>query len=486
MRFPIREYARRGWRAALLGLVAAAAGLLIVPSASAEDGPIMVHSTAITSQFPEGIFFQLNVESDSEIESISVKFKAALPRAAEVKDYLEFEAAPLVDGELFWRTNTSARYIPPGSLLHVRFEIADAAGNVHVTEPEDFVYQDPRFTWEEISEGPVTVAYHGPVKTRAENVLDAVIQTLDLMGPLLGADTSVPMRVTIYNNNREMLSSMPPRSATTGRELITEGRAFGDYNVVLVLGSGRLALGTAGHEIIHILVDRAGAGRLGFVPSWLNEGLAEFGNPEPSFSYDVALEFAIETDQLLPVIHMQAMPGDPEKAIIFYGQSRSIVSYMVYVYGPDRMRQLMATLKSGKRIDTAVEEVYGLTLEELDRLWRDAVGAPEYVASEVAARPTAEAQATIELYDIGSQSVLSGGEDEADATPASSESVEGPEPSDAAEPAPDDADGSGEATEQSGGSCTGTGGANGMMDFSAALLIVGIAALAVWKRIGGR
>ena len=486
MRLPLREYARRSLRAVMLALAAAAVGLLIIPSASAEEGPITVHSTAITSQFPEGIFFQLNVESESEIESISVKFKAALPRAAEVKDYLEFEAAPLVDGELFWRTNTAARYIPPGSLLHVRFEIGDAAGNVYVTEPEDFVYHDPRFTWEEISEGPVTVAYHGPVKTRAENVLDAVIQTLDLMGPLLGADTSVPMRVTIYNNNREMLSSMPPRSATTGRELITEGRAFGDYNVVLVLGSGRLALGTAGHEIIHILVDRAGAGRVGFVPSWLNEGLAEFGNPEPSFSYDVALEFAIETNQLLPVIHMQAMPGDPEKAIIFYGQSRSIVSYMVFVYGPDRMRQLMATLKSGKRIDTAVEEVYGLTLEELDTLWREAVGAPEYVASEIVARPTAEAQPTVELYDIGSQLVLSGGEDESAAPPASSDSSEEPDTSEDVEPATDEAAGTDEAIEQPGGGCTSTGGANGMMDFSAALLVAGIAALAVRKRVGRR
>ena len=471
----------------MLGLAAAAAALLIISPASAEDGSIVVHSTEITSQFPEGIFFQIEAESESEIETVSVKFKAALPRAAEVLGYVEHDVATAIDGELFWRTNTSARYIPPGSLLHVRFEIMDAEGNVHVTEPEDFVYHDPRFTWEEITEGPVTVAYHGPVKTRAENVLDAVTETIELMGPLLGADTTVPMRVTIYNNNREMLSSMPPRSATTGRELITEGRAFGDYNVVLVLGSGRLALGTAGHEVIHILVDRAGAGRVGFVPSWLNEGLAEFGNPEPSFSYDIALEFAIETDQLLPVIHMQAMPGDPEKAIIFYGQSRSIVSYMVFVYGPDKMRQLMASLKSGKRAETAVQEVYGFTLEELDILWREAAGAPEYVATEIAARPTAEPLATIELYSIGSQSVLSGDEDEAEETPASSESVEEPETADAPEPTTDDSSADEDATDTSGGgSCTGTGGANGMLDFSAVLLIAGFAALAVRKRIGRR
>ena len=470
--------------------IAGAALLTAVPAASADEGEIAVHSTEIISEFPEGIRFKLEAESDSEIESVSVKFKAAVPRAAEVLAYLEHDAVPLVDGELFWRTNTSARYIPPGSLLSVRFEITDAAGNVLLTEPQDFVYQDPRFTWVEISDGPVTVAYHGPVKTRAENVLDAVAKTIRQMGPLLGADTSVPLRVTIYNNNREMLSSMPPRSATTGRELITEGRAFGDYNVVLVLGSGRLALGTAGHEVVHILVNRAGAGRLGFVPSWLNEGLAEFGNPEPSYSYDIALEFAIETDQLLPVIHMQAMPGDPEKAIIFYGQARSIVTYMVFRYGPDKMRELMAEIRGGARVASAVEDVYGVTLEELDSEWREAIGASEYVPSEVASRPTAEPLATIELYTIGAQTVLSGDEEEPGETTSSSESADTsrlPEIGDQPAEQTSDSEDASAATEQpSGGGCNATDGTNGMMDFSAALLIAGLGALAVRKRMRRR
>ena len=463
--------------------VAVAALLLLAPPASAQDGPIAVLSTEIVSEFPEGIRFKLSAESDSEIETVSVRFRAAVPRAAEVVAYLEHEAGPAVDSELFWRTNTSARYIPPGSLLDVRFVVEDAGGNVHETEPQDFVYHDPRFTWEEISEGPVTVAYHGPVKTRAENVLDAVSITINRMGPLLGADISVPMRVTIYNNNREMLSSMPPRSATTGRELVTEGRAFGDYNVVLVLGSGRLALGTAGHEVIHILVDRAGAGRLGFVPSWLNEGLAEFGNPEPSYSYDIALEFAIETNQLLPVIHMQAMPGDPEKAIIFYGQSRSIVTYMVYRYGPERMRELMAEMKGGTRANSAIEKVYGLTVEELDAEWREAIGAPEYVPLEVEAKPTAAPQPTIELYTIGSQTVLSGDDGEAEEPAPDASDDESADAGQPAEPQPDE---DAAAEEQSGGSCGAPAGANRMVDFSAALLIAGLGAFAIHRRIRGR
>ena len=60
---------------------------------------------------------------------------------------------------------------------------------------------------------------------------------------------------------------------------------------------------------------------------------------EPGFTYDIALEFALGTERLLPVVFMNALPGHPEDAIIFYGQSRSLVRFMVQGRGPDTMRE---------------------------------------------------------------------------------------------------------------------------------------------------
>ena len=115
----------------------------------------------------------------------------------------------IVDAELFWRTNTSATYIPPGTIISYIFEIEDLEGNVVATDPEMFIYHDARFEWEEVSEGPVAVAYHGPVKTRAEIILQAILETMDTMGPVLGADIFAPIRVTMYNNVLEMLVGLP-------------------------------------------------------------------------------------------------------------------------------------------------------------------------------------------------------------------------------------------------------------------------------------
>ena len=458
------------------------------------EGPITVISAEVITEFPEGIRFKLQAESEAAITTAAVRFRSTA-QTSGVFEYLDHRGGSLIDGELFWRTNNGARYIPPGTLLQVRFEVQDSAGNFFETDEQDFVYNDSRFAWEEVSEGPITVAYHGPVKTRAENVLSTILDTLEFMGPLLGADTSIPIRVTLYNNNREMLGALPPRSQAIGRELITEGQAFSDFNTLLLLGSGRLSLGTAGHEVIHILTHRAGDSIFRTVPSWLDEGLAEFGNPEPGFSYDIALEFAVETDSLMPVVYMQGLPGDPEEVIIFYGQARSIVRFLILRYGAGTMRNLMTELQGGARMDLALEQVYGFDQEELDRQWREAIGAPEYVPPEQGGvRPTPLPLPSLQMYSLTPQPAASA-DDEPEATESSEADVDensaepeslaslgtSDEPTAASEAAPIEQNV--DEGEPTGGGCNGpSNGASGMMDLSAVALALGLLGMALRRR----
>ena len=275
----------------------------------------------------------------------------------------------------------------------------------------------------------MAVAYHGPVETRAKIILDAIVQTLDVMGPLLGADTSIPIRVTMYNNVKEMLEALPPGSSTIRRELITEGQAFTSVGTLLVLGGGRSAMGTASHEVTHILTHRAGDSIVRNIPSWLDEGLAEYGNIDPGFSYDIALEFALGTDRLLPITSMPILPGDPEDVIIFYGQARSMIQFMIAAYGPDSMRELMKTLSEGTNMDDAIQDIYGVSRIDLENQWRDTIGAPHYVPpSRDSARPTPISRPTLQLFSLTPQA---GSE-----TIASIEATPTPTPEPAATPTP--------------------------------------------------
>ena len=365
--------------------------------------PINVVSENVVSEFPEGMRFSLELESEHDIEEVALRLRVG-QQTSGVYEYMEVESTDSVRADLFWRTSARGKYIPPGTIITYNFEIGDVEGNRLDTESAEFIFYDARFEWEEVSEGPIAVAYHGPVKKRADIILDAILQTMDIMGPLLGADTVEPIRVTMYNNVKEMLEALPPGSSTIRRELITEGQAFTDMGTLLVLGGGRMAKGTASHEVTHILTHRAGDSIFGRVPAWLDEGLAEFGNINPSFSYDIALEFALGTDRLLPITSMPALPGEPEDVIIFYGQASSLVQFMVVAYGPRAMRDLMTLLGQGTNIDDAILQVYGVGRIELENQWRDALGAPPYVLPDRdSLKPTPIARQTVQIFSLTPQ-----------------------------------------------------------------------------------
>jgi hypothetical protein len=198
--------------------------------------------------------------------------------------------------------------------------------------------------------------------------------------------------MTLYNNNAEMIEAVVARSLATSRELITEGQAFDSESVVLVL-AGRSDIGTATHEMTHILVARA-AGSSGSVPLWLNEGLAEYGNLDKTVSYERFLEWAIGTDRLILLKSLRSFPGDPNLTLVAYGQGRSAVKYMIDEYGEEKMAELLTTLGTGIGISNALDVVYGFDIDEFENIWRDSIGADEYVAPTPGPTPTPAAEPT--------------------------------------------------------------------------------------------
>lgn len=420
------------------------------PSSTAKAAGPTLESHEIISEFPGGFRIRAQASGGNDITSVAVRLRVG-QLTSGTYNYLDFEktegSQKLVDGEFFWRTDTVSNYIPPGTIIRYAFEIEDSAGQKLETETFNFIYFDARFVddegnsrWEEVSDSAVTVAYKGPVKKRAEEILRTIVETLDKMVSIMGEEAiAEPIRVTMYNNNKEMLEALPPKSAAISRELITEGQAFTEVGTLLVLGGGRLALGTASHEVMHIITHRVGDSVFRRVPSWLSEGLSEFANVDPGFSYDIALDFAIETDRLLPHVFMPGLPGESEDVIIFYGQSRSIVRMMISEFGPGKMKEFMASLQSGNNMDKALTEVYGLTTQTLDIAWRSAIGANQLdMKARTQVRPTAVPQRVPLLYSLTPQAqseLVADAEDLATATP---ELAATPDPTAVPTPAPEE------------------------------------------------
>ena len=372
-------------------------------SAIFSDTTVKIISQSAESEFPSGIKFNIEAESDTKIEEIALQMKFGQQKSG-VYEYFKFETSDSVSTELFWNTNTASKYVPPGTIVFYSFEIMTSDGNKTNSDQYQMIFYDSRFDWDEISEGMISVAYHGPVANRAKEILETIIETTKFMSPIVGDLEEEPIRVTIYNNVREMLPALPPGSETIRRELITEGQAFVDFGTLMILAAGDSSLGTAAHEVTHILVHRAGDSVFRNIPSWLDEGLAEYGNKYPAFSYDTALDYAIHMDKLLPITSMPTMPGTPEDIIIYYGQSKSLIEYLINVYGTQNMKALLSTMKSGTNVDDAFQIVYGKTKEEVENEWRDYIGASLYDWKEgEVALPTPVPRPDIKVFSLTPQ-----------------------------------------------------------------------------------
>ena len=344
-------------------------------TALADGGDIEVSEVEVESQFPDGIKFSITASSSEEIDEIRVFFKKVGNTGVSAYRTVEFEPGMVVKGESTLDSGGGNEYFPPGTRILFSFEVRDKGGSVFRTEEQDYVYTDNRFEWLPVTSGLITVYYYGEyVEERARTVLEAAEEGMEKMLPVLGIAPTEPLRIVSYNNYRHMSSALPFRSQAVREQLQTQGMAFSEERVLLVHGFDATVKGTVSHEFTHLLVAEAAGRAYAQVPAWLNEGLAEYGNIDPTDSYDAALRYGIFTRRLKPLWYQDTFGGTPDDIIIAYGQGRSVVNYMIKEYGQEKMAELFRVLQSTLSIDLALEQVYGVDQYGLDTEWRKSIG----------------------------------------------------------------------------------------------------------------
>ena len=406
----------------LILLVLALSSVVAVSSvALADEGDIDVLRASAESQFPEGILFSVEAQSQDIIDEVRVFINKADQSGRSAYRSIEVEPGESVSGETLLPVSGSADYFPPGTKITYYFEVRDKAGAVVRTERTDFVYEDSRFDWLTLSEGLITVYYYSEfVEERARIILEAAKETMDSMVSVLGIAPTDPLRIVTYNNYRHMVMALPFRSQAVSQDLQAQGMAFSDERVLLIHGFDPTVTGTVSHEFTHLLVAEAAGGSSASVPSWLNEGLAEYGNIDPTDEYDAALRYGIYTRRIRPLWYQGSFSGEPEDILIAYGQGKSVVNFMVRRWGEDKISDLFTALRNSRDIDIALVNVYGLDQYGMDTAWRNSLGLEPLPSPEELASRIEEAQE--ESSEGGSVTADAGAESsEAETQPAASE-----------------------------------------------------------------
>jgi Peptidase MA superfamily len=373
--------------AAIAVLAVGLALLTAAAPARAQTAPT-IQDHRVENQFPEGMTFRVSVESDSDIEELRLRYKV-LPDGTAARGVPDFDPAPSVEAEFF--LGQPDVQLPPGTVIEYYWEATDADGDEAKTDVQQFNYDDIRFEWANVSDENVTIYYYAGGEGEAIEMQGVALQTVEEMKALLQTDIPFEVKVWVYETSEDMNPALEQLSEEREREVITAGvRVASD--TVLVLGNG--SFDTLRHELTHIVTKQAGEGAFGSMPFWLDEGTAVYSQEDKGWFED-AINNAIEDGEAFPIQQITTLAGNPDNVALYYGQGWSIVEHLINTHGEEKFAELFAEMKTGKRIDSALEAVYGFDQDGLEDEWRAANNLP----ARITATPVEDPEQPAEVVD---------------------------------------------------------------------------------------
>lgn len=126
------------------------------------------------------------------------------------------------------------------------------------------------------------------------------------------------------------------------------------------------------HELCHLLLHENISPRL--LPRWLDEGVCQWvsgslgeiiAGSEPSAAHLLTV-----SHKPFPFHQLEKdFPRERIPMLIAYHQSRKFVEYLSSTHGGESVAQLLLHLRRGANVETAMQRVYGASLEELEARW---------------------------------------------------------------------------------------------------------------------
>jgi hypothetical protein len=394
-----------------------------LPKSSADTNLIQSVSTSSTIRFGAGIDMRFDAQVNAPVAEVRSIFKALGNRAVSSYAYPAITTSP--DGSRItaeFTIDTGVRaYYPPGTEFEIQLEVTDSSGDVSLSYPVRILYLDPAKPWRHMSNPdiPLDIHYYGFSDSTAHGLADRVAASWEQIAAALGIEPGSVgrFRAIIYPNVDAATYAFPPTSAAA-----TDGEYFGGFAMDRY---GLFILGipvprTVVHELTHLLVGSKVNSLLSpSVPSWLNEGLAQYFEAGSSDYYTSQLGRAARNDQLLVLRNRNTVPSQRSEISLFYLEVGSFVGDLIERHGADRMAETLRLINDGQSAADAVEAAYGVPLWQLENEWRVRLGASELPApatptpspSETSTPgPTAtpQATATVPGTSIGDTGVTAG------------------------------------------------------------------------------
>ncbi len=260
----------------------------------------------------------------------------------------------------------------PFSEVEYWFRVSLISGEILTSPRYTFLYEDTRFAWQRLASGGLEAAWVEGDLAFGQEIINVAAAGLRAAAMVLPYDPPQPLRVYVYPTSQDLQSSLAMTNTPWAA-----GHASPDLGVVLVSippGPDQRAEmeRQLPHEMMHILQYQAVGESYTNLPTWLVEGLASAVELYPNQEYQRALERAVRTDSLLPMVNLcAAFPRDLSSAILAYAQSTSFVRFLHQNYGSSSLQALLNAYKDGLGCEEGVRSVYGLSIAQLEGRWQE-------------------------------------------------------------------------------------------------------------------
>lgn len=379
--------------ALLLAVVTVALFVAVAPPVVGAQSAPTITAGSVANNFPDGMVFHASAAASETITDVRLRYEV-LPDGTSASAKPDFTPGTSAEVQI-----ALDGYFAPGTIINYHWEVT-AGGEVAESPEQSFFYDDIRFEWEKLEAGNLSVYYYTGDDSAAQALHDVGVQALADAEALLDVQVPFPVNVWIYDSREDMQPALQRTSPTYESGIITLGvRVASD--TVLVLGD--VSYDTLRHELTHVVTAVAGDSAFGSLPAWIDEGTAVHSQQDKG-GYQDAIEEAIDDGEVLSIFEITAAPGEADKVSLFYGQSWSIVSFLIDTYGQEKFARVFVEVKSGELLDDALETVYGFDQDGLENAWREANGLPARVTPEPTEAPQQTDAPSVRSNDDGGAS----------------------------------------------------------------------------------
>jgi hypothetical protein len=276
-------------------------------------------------------------------------------------------------GEIFYIHQIINPLIRINSELSIWFEIRSTDDSLHIIDPTNYLYDDTRFDWQSHETENFLVFWYQEDPDFGKKIVTAANEGLSKVNHNVTLPTPEGISIYAYDNHIDLQEILIYSGEATSWVASHADPAHEMMVVSLPQGPDQdIEIGRQiPHELFHILLFQMVGEGYQYIPRWLNEGLATSAEITPDPVNKLLLIKAYERGTLLPIESLcEGFPIDAANFQLAYAEAHDFTIYLLDAFGKERLEGLIQAYSKGKGCDQAINEVYQLSLKDLEKDWR--------------------------------------------------------------------------------------------------------------------